>query len=346
MLLNKFVVVLAVTASLVAAEVIDRTPISQGGCKEGYVARVKCDKKGKNKVSVCCPKKCKLIKLKQNGWKGCIAPLPAGCPVNSFGCPLDYGGSCCPIESIKFKVSLHRTYSCSTTAPGKSKTTCVSLASPAVAKTQTAVDLLSRPWALLQRRRSGLWLKRYRDTAMFSVTKDIKENTNRIRCLSSWRLPRQYLPFRLQNEDTHAHASLDALMSMVFPVSHRHVELHWANRASVGSRNRRGDPNKPDATILKDTFEVGFVEVKPPQEERHEKAFLEDQRALATFAKDAIDYHLRHGRPFKRFQLILYKLEFMSGLYVWQRVGVAYLPRDMNDHGVISGAISLIRTLK
>ncbi|KAF9158861.1 hypothetical protein DFQ26_007165 [Actinomortierella ambigua] len=332
MLLNKFVVVLAVTASLVAAEVIDRTPISQGGCKEGYVARVKCDKKGKNKVSVCCPKKCKLIKLKQNGWKGCIAPLPAGCPANSFGCPLDYALLTAawvnllardyrrwPSRSLNVLEEFEDTCGRHGLDALRCQKACVVLAaaipnhrtptetvrarpspaSPTVAKMQTPVDLLSRSWALLQRRRSGFWLKRYRDTAMSSVTKDIKENTNRIRCLSSWRLPRQYLPFRLQNEDTHAHASLDALMSMVFPVSHRHVELHWANRASVGSRNRRGDLNKPDATILKDTFEVGFVEVKPPQEERHEKAFLEDQRALATFAKDAIDYHLRHGRPFK-----------------------------------------------
>ncbi|KAF9577786.1 hypothetical protein BGW38_006774 [Lunasporangiospora selenospora] len=118
--------------------------------------------------------------------------------------------------------------------------------------------------------------------------------------------------------------------------------------------DRRGDPNKPDATVIKDTFEVGFVEIKPPREERHEKAFLEDQWALAIFAKDAIDYHLRHDRPFKTipclqvfgFQLVLYKLEFMSGLYVWQHVGVAYLPRDRNDRGTVAGSMALLRTFK
>jgi len=68
---------------------------------------------------------------------------------------------------------------------------------------------------------------------------------------------------------------------------------------SIGSKDRRGDPNKPDATIVKDTFEVGYVEIKPPREERHEKALLEDRWALATFGKDTVDYHLRHGRPFK-----------------------------------------------
>ncbi|KAG9072925.1 hypothetical protein KI688_000706 [Linnemannia hyalina] len=160
------------------------------------------------------------------------------------------------------------------------------------------------------------------------------------------------IAFRLHNEDTQAHASLDALMSMVFPASHRNVELSWANRASIGSRDRRGDSNKPDATIVKDTSVVGFVEIKPPGEERLERVFLDGQWALDTFAKDSIDYHIRHGRGLKTipclqvfgFQLILYKLEFTSGLYVWQHVGAAYLPRDMNDHGTIAGSIALLHT--
>ncbi|KAG0273066.1 hypothetical protein BGZ95_011125 [Linnemannia exigua] len=189
-----------------------------------------------------------------------------------------------------------------------------------------------------------------------SIVNDVtkKLNLERLPMFISWKLPRRYIAFRQHNEDTHAHASLDALISMMFPASHRNLEFSWANRASIGSKDRRGDPNKPDAIIIKDMFEVGFVEIKPPREERHEKAFLEDQWALATFAKDAIDYHLRHERPFKTipclqvfgFQLILYKLEFMSGIYVWQNVGVAYLPRDMNDRGVIAGSIALLRTFK
>lgn len=46
------------------------------------------------------------------------------------------------------------------------------------------------------------------------------------------------------------------------------------------------------------------------------------------------------------FQLILYKLEFMSGLSVWQHVGVAYLPCDNNGGDAIAGSIALLRTSK
>ncbi|KAF9154058.1 hypothetical protein DFQ26_000358 [Actinomortierella ambigua] len=170
----------------------------------------------------------------------------------------------------------------------------------------------------------------------------------------SLKLPRRFLAFRQQNEDTHAHSSLDLMMTMIFPSRFRSIELCWANKPSVGSKDRRGDPNKPDAMLLKDTFEVAFVEIKPPREERHERAFLEDQWALAIFAKDAIDYHLRHGRPFKTipcvqvfgYQMILYKLEFKSGLYIWQQVGVSYLPRDTSDRGTVAGSLALLRTFK
>ncbi|KAK3826455.1 MAG: hypothetical protein J3R72DRAFT_496739 [Linnemannia gamsii] len=156
--------------------------------------------------------------------------------------------------------------------------------------------------------------------------------------LDSWKLPRRYIAFRLHNKDTHA--SLDALMPLTLPASQRNVGFGWANRASIGSKDHRGDPNKSDGTIVKDVFEVGFVEVEAPREERYEKAFLEDQWALATFAKDVIDYHLRHGLPFKiipclqvfGYRLILYKLEFISGLCM------ANCGTYMNDRGIIAGS--------
>jgi hypothetical protein len=46
------------------------------------------------------------------------------------------------------------------------------------------------------------------------------------------------------------------------------------------SEHRGGDAYKPDATVVKDGFELGFVEVKPPREERHQRAYLEDVWAL------------------------------------------------------------------
>jgi len=52
----------------------------------------------------------------------------------------------------------------------------------------------------------------------------------------------------------------------------------------------------PDSQVTKDGFELGYVEVKPPKEERHQRAYLEDVWALSGLAKDNIDLHLRHGR--------------------------------------------------
>lgn len=38
------------------------------------------------------------------------------------------------------------------------------------------------------------------------------------------------------------------------------------------------------------------MEIKPPKEERHQQAYLEDVWALSGLTKDSIDLHLRHGR--------------------------------------------------
>lgn len=70
-----------------------------------------------------------------------------------------------------------------------------------------------------------------------------------------------------KNEDSHAHSIFDALVISVFPGNHRHFELHWANRKSKGSGDRRGGDHlalKPDARITKDCYELGYVELKPP----------------------------------------------------------------------------------
>ncbi|KAG0230838.1 hypothetical protein BGW42_000663 [Actinomortierella wolfii] len=115
---------------------------------------------------------------------------------------------------------------------------------------------------------------------------------------TSQKLPKKYLPFKhLKNEDTHAHSVLDVLLTYVFPATNYRYELHWANRPTAGSCDRRnGDAYKPDATVLKDGFELAFMEVKPPKEEHHQRAYLEDVWALSGLAKDNIDLHLRHSR--------------------------------------------------
>ncbi|KAF9363493.1 tyrosine/serine/threonine protein phosphatase pps1 [Mortierella sp. NVP85] len=172
---------------------------------------------------------------------------------------------------------------------------------------------------------------------------------------ASQKLPIRFLPFKhLRNEDTHAHSVLDSLLTFVFPAYHKRYELHWANRGSDGSRARRGDPLKPDATVVKEGFELGFVEVKPPKEERHQRAYLEDIWALSGFAKDCIDLHLRHSRILTTvpcllvfgFQMTLYQLTFQAGIYVWQDVYTSYLPKDRYDSGNMIECVDLVRTFK
>ncbi|KAF9080235.1 hypothetical protein BGX23_002473, partial [Mortierella sp. AD031] len=173
---------------------------------------------------------------------------------------------------------------------------------------------------------------------------------------ASQKLPRRFLPFKhLRNEDTHAHSVLDSLLTFAFPAYHQRYELHWANRASDGSRARRGgDAYKPDATVVKDGFELGFMEVKPPREERHQRAYLEDVWALSGFAKDSIDSHLRHSRILTTapcvlvfgFQMTLYQLSFQAGIYVWQDVHTSYLPKDRYDSGNMMECVELLKTYK
>ncbi|KAG0364764.1 hypothetical protein BGZ54_007177 [Gamsiella multidivaricata] len=92
---------------------------------------------------------------------------------------------------------------------------------------------------------------------------------------ASLKLPRKFLSFKhLKNEDTHAHSALDALLT----------------------DRKNGDAHKPDATVLKDGFEMGYLEIKPPKEERHQRLYLEDIWALLGLAKDNIDFHFRCHR--------------------------------------------------
>ncbi|KAK3826414.1 MAG: hypothetical protein J3R72DRAFT_458009 [Linnemannia gamsii] len=95
MLLNKIALTLAV-ASLVAADIIPRIPTASGGCPDGYRLTKKICKI-KNKPDVCCPTRVKNPRL--NDYKKCI-PQVVGCPKDTFGCPENYGGNCCPNDSF------------------------------------------------------------------------------------------------------------------------------------------------------------------------------------------------------------------------------------------------------
>ncbi|KAG0237596.1 hypothetical protein BGW42_000423 [Actinomortierella wolfii] len=114
----------------------------------------------------------------------------------------------------------------------------------------------------------------------------------------SKKLPTEALPSSVENEDTFSHEALDSLPSFLFPVSNWEYQLSWANRPSQGSSERRGtrEANKPDGTILKEQFELGFVEIKAPKDAHVTRYYIQDKWALASWAKDAIELHLREQR--------------------------------------------------
>ncbi|KAF9929179.1 hypothetical protein FBU30_001792 [Linnemannia zychae] len=91
MLLKKITFTLAI-ASLAVAGFVPRTPLSTGGCPEGYILTKKICKI--KKPDLCCPNDRKNHYL--NDYKKCLPQLPKGCPQNTFECPADYGGDCCP----------------------------------------------------------------------------------------------------------------------------------------------------------------------------------------------------------------------------------------------------------
>ncbi|KAG0221760.1 hypothetical protein BGW42_007325, partial [Actinomortierella wolfii] len=173
---------------------------------------------------------------------------------------------------------------------------------------------------------------------------------------ASQKLPKRFLSFEhVKNEDTHAHSVLDTLFTFMFPTYNYRYELHWANRPTAGSGDRRdGDAFKPDAQVIKDGFELGYMEIKPPKEERHQRAYLEDVWALSGLAKDSIDLHLRHGRIITTipcvlvfgFQMTLFQLSFQAGIYLWQTIHTSYLPRDHYDIGNVVACVELLKTFK
>ncbi|KAG0008870.1 hypothetical protein BGZ80_002976 [Entomortierella chlamydospora] len=130
-----------------------------------------------------------------------------------------------------------------------------------------------------------------------SASNDFQEDIIHIYQTLIRKLPRRALSFIQGYEDTFAHSSMDALFTTVFPANDCY-ELDWANRPADGSKERRGDALKPDATILKSCYELAFVEVKPPKEDRTARPYLEDLWKLANFCKDAIDNHITYGRGF------------------------------------------------
>ncbi|KAF9375325.1 hypothetical protein CPC16_000788 [Podila verticillata] len=141
-------------------------------------------------------------------------------------------------------------------------------------------------------------------------------------------------------------------------IAHWSVRMHlwWANRPSPGSRERRGvrEANKPDVTIMKEQFDVAFAEIKAPKDDNSTRLYIQDKWALTSLAKDTIDLHLRERRTISSiyclqvfgYQLAVYELRFLAGLYIWMEVGTGYLPRDKNDTHCLIRCMELLNTLR
>ncbi|KAF9154602.1 hypothetical protein DFQ26_000183 [Actinomortierella ambigua] len=168
------------------------------------------------------------------------------------------------------------------------------------------------------------------------------------------KLPVEAMPWVRKNEDSHAHGVLDAILTQLFPEGRAPYEMAWANRPSEASKMRRGEPLKPDATILKDNFEVAYLEVKSPKDDRCSSKYLEDFWNLSSFAKDCIDSNLRARRSIRVVPIVqvfgnkvtLSLMRFVSGLYVLHQVTTCYLPRDLHDLGGMIACIETFRALR
>ncbi|KAG9061330.1 hypothetical protein KI688_007308 [Linnemannia hyalina] len=73
--------------------------------------------------------------------------------------------------------------------------------------------------------------------------------------------------------------------------------IDWANGEARGSKKRRGHGYRPDAVIIRNSRQIGFLEVKPPGSCHTVREYLHDYWNLANRAKDAIDNLLQQGLP-------------------------------------------------
>ncbi|KAF9140308.1 hypothetical protein BGX30_006717 [Mortierella sp. GBA39] len=126
-------------------------------------------------------------------------------------------------------------------------------------------------------------------------TKEEKDLTLLYQNMSK-KMPKEYFAWVQKNEVTFAHGTVDIILKHFFPENTSSHELDWGNHSASGSKARRGDPLKPDATVLKSGMEVGYVEIKAPKDSHSQSKFVEDLWSVASEARDQIDLHLRNQR--------------------------------------------------
>ncbi|KAF8930878.1 hypothetical protein BGZ47_000344 [Haplosporangium gracile] len=71
--------------------------------------------------------------------------------------------------------------------------------------------------------------------------------------------------------------------------------IDWANSEAHGSKKRRGHGYRPEAVLIHNGGQIGFLEVKPPGSCHTVREYLHDLWNLANCAKDAIDNFLQQG---------------------------------------------------
>ncbi|KAG0298280.1 hypothetical protein BGZ98_000263, partial [Dissophora globulifera] len=106
----------------------------------------------------------------------------------------------------------------------------------------------------------------------------------------------EYFAWAQKNEDTFARGAVDIILKHFFLKNILPYEFNWANRSTSGSKARRSDPLKRDATIRKFAMEVAYIEIKVSKDSRSQSKFVEDFWSLASEARDQIDLHLRNQR--------------------------------------------------
>ncbi|KAF9303003.1 hypothetical protein BGZ74_004490 [Mortierella antarctica] len=169
----------------------------------------------------------------------------------------------------------------------------------------------------------------------------------------SLKLPVEYAAYEGQIEDTYAHGVIDALLTEQFPARSRY-KLDWANLVTEGSKIRRVHGNKPDGTLKKEGFEVAFMELKAPKDDRSAKAELEDTWNLAHFCRDAINAHLLAKRQIYKaaalqifgHKMHLYTMHYQNKVYHWNRSAVVHIPVDQQDTARAPRCLELMSALE
>ena len=78
----------------------------------------------------------------------------------------------------------------------------------------------------------------------------------------------------------------------------RKFVIDWANGEAHGSKKKRRFGYKPDAVVIRNGKQIGFLEVKPPSDSHTLKEYLHDHWNMANFCKDSTDdFFCNKGGP-------------------------------------------------